>query len=431
MKKAIVLGAYGFIGAACVRALQEEDYEVCGVGRSLRAARQVFPDLVWIVRDIAATPAEDWKELFRDADLVVNASGALQDGARDDLEAIHVTAVERMMAALEGTKARFVQISAAGVAEDAPTDFFRTKARGDKAVMASTADWIVLRPVLVIGPQAYGGTALLRAAAAVPLIGGKVFANAPVQTVHVTDLAKAVAQAGRGDLGSRFVAEIGEDESRSFWDLVLAMRSWLGLPKWRTAAAVPGWLVRLAGRGADALGWLGWRSPLRTNALKSLEAGISGNPEDWHRRGGIRVKPLDETLRAMPATAQERTFARVYFLLPLAIACLSGFWFLSGLIGIVSFRDAQAVLTSVGLPGLLAGGAVIGGAIIDMLLGLLVLHRRWTRAACLGMVAVSLAYLGFGTLLTPALWADPLGPFVKIFPSAVLALMVSLLLEER
>jgi len=218
---------------------------------------------------------------------------------------------------------------------------------------------------------------------------------------------------------------------RSFWELTVRMRSWLGLPEWRGTFAVPGWAVKLIGKGADALGWLGWRSPLRTNALKSLESGIRGDPEEWRRRGGISMKSLEETLQAMPATAQERSFSRLYLLLPLAIGCLSLFWLVSGLIGLWSFREAQAVLTQENVAPALAGAFVIGGSIADLLLGLGVLWRRWTRLACLGMVTVSLGYLFFGTLLTPDLWIDPLGPFVKIVPALVLALMVAFLQGER
>ena len=58
-------------------------------------------------------------------------------------------------------------------------------------------------------------------------------------------------------------------------------------------------------------------------------------------------------------------------------------------------------------------------------------HRRSAQVALLGMVAVSAAYLLGGTLLRPDLWADPLGPFVKILPGAVLALAALAILDER
>eukprot|EP00903_Cladosiphon_okamuranus_P000780 g778.t1 len=382
-----------------------------------------FPDLVWIIRDIATTPTEDWKDIFADADVVVNASGALQDGARDNLTAIHETALKQMLDALSGTPTRFIQISAAGVSEDAPTAFFRTKASGDALVVASSSDWIVLRPALVLGAEAYGGSALLRAAAATPLVGGRVFPDAQIQTIHVEDLAQAVVQAAKGAVGTRFVADLTQDGSHSFDELTRHVRTWLGYPDWIFEIPVPGWLLKPIGKGADLLGWLGWRSPLRTNALLSLESGIKGDPTAWRDRGGIEIKSLEATLAAMPATAQERTFARLYLLLPLSIATLSLFWFLSGLIGLLSFTDAKAVLTDRGGSAGFASVAVIGGVIADMVLGAGVLVRRWTRLACLGMIAVSAAYLFFGTLLAADLWADPLGPFVKVLPATVLALL--------
>ncbi len=431
MKKAVVLGAYGFIGAACVRALQTDGYAVCGVGRSLESAKKVFPDLVWMIRNIADTTESDWKDLLSDADVVVNASGALQDGTRDNLVAIHVSAVERIVAALKGTSATFVQISAAGVSEDAPTAFFRSKARGDAVVMASATNWIILRPVLVLGSEAYGGSALLRAAAATPCIGGRVFSGALIQTIHVDDLAAAVAQAAGGELGTRFVADLGEAETRTFADLTRRIRSWLGFPKWTAEVDVPEWLLKPVGAGADLLGWLGWRSPLRTNALLSLKSGITGDPSHWRQRGGLAVRSLEETLAAIPATAQERTYSRMYLLLPLAIGCLSVFWLLSGLIGILSFEDAKSVLTERNVSSGIAAVAVIGGIVADLVLGATVLVRRWTRMACTGMMLVSGAYLLFGSWLATDLWADPLGPFVKVFPAIVLALFVALLLEDR
>ena len=49
----------------------------------------------------------------------------------------------------------------------------------------------------------------------------------------------------------------------------------------------------------------------------------------------------------------------------------------------------------------------------------------------LGMVAVSLGYLLAGSLWTPDLWADPLGPFVKVMPAAILAAVGYFMLDSR
>ena len=431
MKKAVVLGAYGFIGAACVRALKARGFRVTGAGRSRAAARRSFPDLDWIFCDIGKASRADWKSMLAGADIVVNASGALQDGSRDNLVAIHETAVVRIVEALAGTGTRLIQISAAGVSQEASTDFFRTKARGDAVVTASGLDWIILRPVLVLGPEAYGGTALLRAAAAMPLAGARIFPDARVQTVYVDDVAGAVADCADGLRGSRFVADLAEENARTLPELTAQIRAWLGYASWRFHMNIPAGCVMLMGRVADALGWLGWRSPLRTNALRPLQSGITGDPAEWLGRGGTPMLALQETLLRMPANAQERTFARLYLGLPLAIACLSLFWLLSGVIGILSHADARAVLTERGISAGFADLAVTGGAAADIALALAVLFRPWCRPACLGMMLLSAAYLLGATLLTPDLWADPLGPLVKVLPAMMLALLVALVLEDR
>jgi hypothetical protein len=71
-----------------------------------------------------------------------------------------------------------------------------------------------------------------------------------------------------------------------------------------------------------------------------------------------------------------------------------------------------------------AGFAVVGGALADVALGLAISVRRFLRPAALGMIALSLAYLGLGTFAAPDLWLDPLGPFLKVLPGLVLALVV-------
>lgn len=210
MKTAVVLGGYGFIGSACIRALSDAGYETVGVGRSLRASKASGLPARWIKRDIGKTAPADWKALLKDVDIVVNAAGALQDGSRDDLEAIHVNAIRSITEAMRGTSIKVIQISAAGVSEDATTEFFRSKARGDAILAASDLDWVILRPALVLGAQAFGGTALLRAAAAIPLIEACVFADSEVQTVALDDLAQAVVLASSGTVPSGTIADLAE-----------------------------------------------------------------------------------------------------------------------------------------------------------------------------------------------------------------------------
>ncbi len=428
---AVVLGAYGFIGSSCVSALKTAGFKVVGVGRSMETGLQSDPEIEWLERDIAQTKAHEWARDLANADVVVNASGALQDGVKDNLQAIHETSVARIIEGLESSKARFIQISAAGVSDQASTSFMRSKMQGDKLIMASKLDWIILRPTLVIGSQAYGGTALLRACAAFPLLGFRIFPDTPVQTVSVEDVAGAVVQIAQGDITPGTVADLTEAEQYRFQDVVRAVRRWQGFPRWRMELPVPGLLTGLASRTADALGWLGWRSPLRTNALKALRDGITGDARGWEAAGGNPCRSLAETLTSIPATVQERWFARMYLLLPMAIAVLSLFWIASGVIGLV-YRDAAIfILTDRGLSSSFSNFSVITGGIIDIVLGLMILVRKLTRTASIGMAAVSVSYMAGAMMLTPDLWADPLGPMVKVLPGIMLAFIVAALMEKR
>lgn len=431
MHKAVVLGGYGLIGAACMRALSDAGFAVTGIGRSRRAALRTNPDADWIIRDLPAISADEWRGLLTGVDVVVNAAGALQDGGRDDLEAIHVGTIARLVAGASGLPVRIVQISAAGVAEDAETAFFRTKAQGDGIIRAQVSDWVILRPVLVLAPEAYGGTALLRAAAALPGIAPAILPDAMIQTVHVADVSAAVVSAARGEVASGTTADLTEAGAHRFPDLLATIRRWQGYPPAPLGVPVPTPVLAATGRVADLLGHLGWRSPLRTTALKALTRGIRGDPSAWQVAGGQACRSLGDTLRAMPATRQERLFARVYLALPLAIGILSLFWCLSGLIALADLPRARALLTDRGLPAGMTEVTVIGGAIADLILGIGILMRRWTRPAALGMMALSVAYLAGSAIAAPDLWADPLGPMVKVLPGIGLAAMVWLLVEAE
>lgn len=430
MRKAIVLGGYGLIGSACMRALADAGFQVTGMGRSRRSAMAADAAAHWIIRDIPAITRDEWRELLADADVVVNASGALQDGARDDLEAIHVTAISNLTEAAAGLSLRIIQISAAGARKDASTDFFRSKARGDE-IIAHAPDWVILRPVLVLSPEAYGGTALLRAAAGLPKLLPRILPDTRIQTVSVTDVADAVVAAARREVPSGLIADLTEREAQSFPDLLAAIRRWQGFERPSFRPPVPGIALAAIGKIADLLGYLGWRSPLRSTALMVLRDGIRGDPAAWEGAGGRPCRSLTETLALLPATRQERLFARAYLAMPLAIGVLALFWCLSGLITLAEPSRATAILSDRGAPAWIGWPTVIGGALADIALGLAILWRPWVKYAALGMIALSGGYLLGSILVAPDLWGDPLGPMVKVLPGMALAALVWLLMEER
>ncbi|WP_048648354.1 SDR family oxidoreductase [Nitratireductor soli] len=433
MVRVLVLGGYGFIGQSVMRRLVVDGHAVTGLGRRADIGLRQAPDCRWIGADIAALLSpSDWLPHLAGIDAVVNCSGALQTGGRDRLQPLQHDAMVALFAACEqaGTR-RFIQVSAPGAVPSAATEFLRTKGMADAALRASGLDWLVLKPALVIAANAYGGTALLRMLAAFPLVLPIVHAKARVGTVSMDELAGFVAGAVSPEVPARQDIDLVEAEPGTLRDVVLAFRRWLGYPPPRAVLALPRWAGLGVARVADLLAWLGWRSPLRSTALRVIEDGILGNPAAFAAATGHPIRPLRETLAALPATIQERWFGRLFQALPLMVVALAAFWLLSGAVGLARADQAVALLTAAGFAPSLAAGAVIGGSLVDLALGAAVLCRPLARRACYGMMAVSLFYVLAGTLFLPHLWLDPLGPYVKVLPGLVLAWVLSLLLEER
>lgn len=428
----LLLGATGFIGSAVLQRLREAGHAVTAIGRGLASARRRRPDVDWVQADIAGLTTEAaWQPLLGGIEAVVNCAGALQDSARDDVAAVQSAAPRSLFAACAARGiARIVQVSAAGAAPDAPTRFLRTKAQADAALAALPGDWVILRPGLVLGAQAYGGTALLRALAAFPLVLPVVRGEARLQTVAVEDVAQAVLDALEGRVPPRATYELVEERSHSLSELLVALRAWLGLPPARLLR-VPEWLARPLFMIGDALGHLGWRSPLRSTAWTVMADGVTGDPGAWNAATGRPVRDLAQILGTMPATVQDRWFARLWLAKPVAIGTLAAFWIASGAIGLARYEAAAAVLISRGVDVVMAGLAVLLGAAVDIALGAAALLHRWMRPAAIGMVLVTLGYLAGASLLAPDLWLDPLGPLVKTIPAAVLALVVLAVAEER
>lgn len=430
--RVLVLGAYGLIGSSVARRLVAAGHEVVGLGRAVASARIRHPDLQWIVADLGTlTSPAHWRPLLDRVDAVVNCAGALQDGPRDNLQAVQSDSMRALYdsCVAEGVR-RVVTISAAGVSREATTAFFRTKAEADEALERTDLEWFILRPGLVLAPEAYGGTALVRALASCPGVVPLVRVDQPLQTIGIDDLAEAVTACLDGRVPSRRAYDLVEAERHALRDVVTAFRQWLGR-KPAPIVEVPPWFARIVAASGDALAWLGWRSPLRTTAIRQLESGVCGDARAWEDAGGEPVRSLHQTLRRMPSTVQERWFGRVWLLKPVIIATLSLFWLATGLIALARFGPSLALLVDAGLPSALATGVAVATALLDIALGLAVLIRRTLPAAALGMVVTTALYLVAASVMRPDLWVDPLGPLIKPIPGAVLALVALAITDER
>jgi hypothetical protein len=208
-------------------------------------------------------------------------------------------------------------------------------------------------------------------------------------------------------------------------------RHWLGFrpAKWRFS--VPRWAIWPLTLLADALGWLGWRSPLRSNAIAALMNGVSGDGVRAETLLGRPLLALPDLLAGLPAAGKaDRWHARLALIYPVALFALLILWLGSGLLGLMQIDNAAALLSAKIDPGI-ARMLVIGGSIADITIGLGLLYRPWLKRALLGNVAMTIAYCVGAALLRPDLWLDPLAPMLKTIPALILSCGCLAMANER
>jgi len=430
--RVLVLGGYGLIGREIVEELTKGGCSVTALGRSARAAQTGLPSTNWIISNLARLnqPAL-WRPHLAGIDAIVNASGALQSGGADNLEATQQDAIKALIVACEQNGVRtFVQISAPGALAGAGTEFLRTKGLADQALRESGLNWVILKPGVVIAANAYGGSSLVRMIAGCPLVLPLLLPKARLQTVDVRDVTSAVAKCLREGKLARSEFDLVAPEVHTLEEVVLHFRRWLGFPAPIRIIRFPCWSGYAVARLADVAGQLGWRPPMRTTAIRVLENGVTGDSTRWTLATGMVLRSLPETLARLPSTRQERVYSRSQLLFPLLVVSLSLFWIASGAVGLWQHSAAAQVIASqIGAP--LASLAVSGGGLLDIAIGLGLIVRRTFRAACLASIGVASLYTLAGTILRPDLWADPLGPFVKIIPAIMLAAALAAMWEDR
>jgi uncharacterized protein YbjT (DUF2867 family) len=290
--KLLVFGATGFLGVSVCERLVERagaaDGRVRVAARHPARARhlQLLP-IVEIARgDIHDDRTLDW--MLRDTDAVINLIGILH-GSEADFARVHVRLPERIAAACQRAGIRrMVHVSALGAAEDAPSRYLRSKARGEAVLRAADLDLTILRPSVIFGERDRFMNMFAGLQAVLPLMP-LASAGARFQPVWVEDVARAIARSldDRSTVG--LTIECTGPRVYTLRELVELAGQWSGSR--RPVLALPALVGRLQ---AMLLEWLPGRTMMSRDNVDSMRvANVAGGKLPGLERLGIEATPLE------------------------------------------------------------------------------------------------------------------------------------------
>ena len=295
-----VFGGSGLLGRHVVRALANSGYRIRVAVRRPELTGHLRP--MGKVGQIHAVQAnlrypQSIAAALRDADIAVNLVGILFERGRQRFEAIQTAGAEAVALASKSAGARLVHVSAIGADANSPSLYGRSKADGERRVLAAAPDTTIMRPSIAFGPEDdffNRFAALARIAPALPLPGG---GHTRFQPVFAGDVAAAIALAVDGGTKSGTVYELGGPDVHTFRELMQFVLT--TIERRRLLLPVPFPLLKLQAAFAQFLP----KPPITPDQVEMLK--VDNVVSDAARREGRTLEGLGiipETIEAIVPT---------------------------------------------------------------------------------------------------------------------------------
>lgn len=252
-KLVTIYGGSGFVGRYIARRMAKQGWRVRVAVRHPNDALFVKPyGVVGQVEPVACNIRDDAsvRSVMRGADAVVNCVGILNRSGRNTFDSVQAEGAARIarIAAEEGV-GHLVHLSSIGADAASESDYQKTKAKGEAAVLAAFPNAVILRPSIIFGNE--DGffnrfAAMSRMGPILPVVG----AATRFQPVYVDDVAQA-AVAGILGHAAPGVYELGGPDVASFRELMQQMLA--VIQRRRLVLNVPFFVAGLMGGAFDLL----------------------------------------------------------------------------------------------------------------------------------------------------------------------------------
>ena len=268
-----IFGGSGFVGRYIAQRMARAGWRVRVAVRRPNDAIFVKPyGVVGQVEPVFCNIRDDdsVRAALHGSDAVVNCVGVLEGSGKNGFDAVqHEGAGRVARIASENGVERLVHLSAIGADVDSDSEYAQTKGLGERAVLASFPDAVILRPSIVFGPEDdffNRFASMARMSPVIPLIG----ADTKFQPVYVEDVAEAARRAVLGQVPSG-TYELGGPDVGSFRALVDQMLQ--VIRRRRLVIGLPFFIGRIAGRSCDiirsmSLGFV--KGPVTADQVRNL-----------------------------------------------------------------------------------------------------------------------------------------------------------------
>ncbi len=424
----LITGANGFLGAYVTSALLKRKHKICCCVRNVSQTQRRFPSCRVIYSDFNQDTSVDvWLKRLTTIDVVINCVGILQGNKHQDIDAIHTqTPIALFKACQQVGVKRVIHISALGADKAGETEYSKTKALADEALMQMDIDASVLRPSLLYGTGSYGGTSLFRALSAlpgiIPLVGK---GDHPFQPVYLPEFANFIAELIESNRPLPKLLLVTGPETVTLKTLLQKLRAWLGLTPAKMIP-IPLWLIRFMINVNRFVA----RSSVNATSLIMLQRKdlVTDNPA--LTKTGFHFSGFSDVLATVPSQVQDKWHAKLYFLRPVLRVGLAFFWILSGSLPLIfssTYHAAMQALSHTMNPSLI----FYSSCALDIILGVWLLSRwKWGLAAIL-QCWVLVFYTVAASFYTPHLWLDPFGALIKNIPVLLATLTLIAIKEQR
>ncbi len=192
-----LFGGTGFVGSHLANELYERGHRLKIFTRRADQHRELLVIPSVRVTELDLDDEAKLEQELRGCDIVINLLGSLDERQPQVLRRLHVDLPLRIARiAQQVGVVQMLHVSAAGAAVDAPNEFLRTKAEGERRLREQTGDTLpltIFRPTVIFGPKDHFVSRFIHRLSHLPLVFALPRSHNQFAPVYVGDVVLAMA----------------------------------------------------------------------------------------------------------------------------------------------------------------------------------------------------------------------------------------------